>query len=159
MKTRHSLLVLACLCALPLSAQLPEGSASAPDQQKETRMLHHLLKMPPEELAALRQTIERIERMTPEEKALLRDRIARLEDMPPERIQAMRQRYQAIDPETRVSMRQRWLEMTPEARREWRQKLRELTHEERDQVFKEQGFLPAPGKPPKGDKPPPPEAQ
>jgi len=78
--------------------------------------------------------------------------------MPPERIEAMRERFQAIDPETREAMRQRWMEMTPEARREWRHKLRAMSQEARAEVFEEQGFLPAPGKRPKGEKPPPSEA-
>lgn len=154
MKALLTALTLGLLCALPLLADSPKAPKPAHDRGAESRMLHHLLKMQPEELAALRQTIERIERMTPEEKAQLRVRLGTLERMPPERIEAMRERFEAIDPETREAMRQRWMAMTPEARREWRQKLRAMSQEERSKVFEEQGFLPAPGKRPKEDKPP-----
>jgi hypothetical protein len=138
------------------------GKASNDDRAKqrgETRMLQHLLQMPQSDLGKLRETIERIEQMTPEEKKLLSDRIGKLEKMEPDQIQAMRERYEAIDPATRESMRQRWLDMTPEERHEWRQKLRDMSPEARDELFKEQGFLPAPNKGPRGPKPPSPSEE
>lgn len=158
MKKPLIILTIALLCAWPLLAKPPQGSGRPPESaQNETRMLQHLLAMDPQDLAKLRQTIERIEQMSPEEKALLRERIGKLEKMKPENVEAMRQRFQAIPEETRETMRQRWLEMTPDERRDWRQKLRNMSQEERAEVFKEQGFLPAPGgKQSKGERPPPP---
>lgn len=153
------ILLLSLLGALSLSAESPKEPGAENHRKQETRMLHHLLQVPDEDLAALRQTIERIEQMSPEEKAQLRERIGKLEKMPPERIEAMRERFEAIDPEIRETMRRRWMEMTPAARREWRDKLRTMSHEERAQVFEEQGFLPAPGRRPNGPKPLAPEGE
>ena len=179
MKTVSTLLALTLICLAPLNATPAAGEAAdasknppanaergpqagprpPQDRQNETRMLHHLLKMEQQELTALRQTIERIERMTPEEKALLRERISKLDKMKPERLEAMRKHFDAIDPETRDAMHQRWLEMSSEERRNWRKKLRDTTVEERINLFKEQGFLPTPGKPPKGPRPPEPGSE
>ena len=110
--------------------------------------------MKEEDLSALRQTIERIESMDAEEKESMRVRIGKLEQMPPERVDALRERFKAIDPETRADMRDLWMEMAPKVQQHWRDKLRNMTPEERADVFEEQGFLPAPGKRPKGPKPP-----
>lgn len=153
MKALIAALTLYLLGALPLLAEPPPEPAAQNNRGGETRMLRHLLEMQPEELAALRQTIERIERMSSEEKIQLRERLGKLEKMAPEHIDAMRKRFQSIAPETREAMRQRWLEMTPETRSEWRQKLRTMSREERAQVFEEQGFLPIPGNGPKPSRP------
>lgn len=159
MKTPLTSLAIALLCALPLWANSPKEPQRPPEgQQHETRMLQHLLQMETEDLANLRQTIERIERMTPEEKKLLRERIGKLDEMKPERVEAMRERFEAIPKETRDAMRQRWLDLSPEERQEWRKKLREMSPEERHEVLNKEGFLPVPGKEHKGKKPPrPPE--
>lgn len=144
-------LALLGLCVLTLAAKPPEG-APLQNRPHETRMLHHLLQMEPEELTALRQTIERIERMAPEEKAHLLERIGKLDRMPPERLEALRERFEGIAPETRETMRRRWLEMTPEEHREWRQKLREMTPEQRAETLAEEGILPTWGDARKGPK-------
>lgn len=164
MKTVITLLSLTLACVAPLWGE-PQADTRPPkdeqaearpqqDRQNETRMLHHLLQMEQDDLTALRKTIERIERMTPEEKTLLRERINKLEKMKPERLEIMRKHFDAIDPKVRDAMHQRWLEMTSEERRNWRKKLHEIPEEERINLFKEQGFLPTPGKPPKGPRPP-----
>ncbi|MGZ0655934.1 hypothetical protein ACWPKS_10045 [Coraliomargarita sp. W4R72] len=159
MKTAITLLSLTLVCFASLRAA-PQGDNRPPEDRKnETRMLHHLLEMEQADLTALRKTIERIERMTPEEKALLLDRITKLEKMKPERLEAMREHFDAIDPEVRDTMHQRWLEMTSEERRAWRKKLHDIPEEERINLFKEEGFLPTPGKPPKGPRPPRPAAE
>ena len=152
MKTIIPLLFL--LCALSLWSQSSQKPEPRSWGDQETRMLHNLLKMPDQDLSALRQTIERIEAMDAEEKERLRGRIGRLEQMTPERVDALRERFKAIDPETRAPMRDRWMEMAPEVQRDWRDKLRNMTPEERADVFEEEGFLPAPAKRPKGPKPP-----
>jgi hypothetical protein len=125
------------------------------DRPDETRLLQHLLQMEDYELANLRQTIQRIEKMSAEEKAHLHERIGKMHKMDPERIQAMREKYEAIPKEQREAMRQRWLAMTPEQRLEWRKKLKQMPPDEREAVLEELGFMPAPprkGK--KGPRPP-----
>ena len=159
MKTVISFLSLTLVCLAPLCAE-PRADARPPqDRKNETRMLHHLLEMEQADLTALRQTIERIERMTPDEKKLLRERITKLEKMKPERLEAMREHFDAIDPKVRDTMHKRWLEMTPEERRNWRKKLHDIPAEERINLFKAEVFLPTPGKPPKGPRPPHPVAE
>lgn len=152
MKTLLSLLFL--LCAPPLWSQSFQKPEPINRGNQETRTLHKLLKMPEQELSALRQTIQRIEDMDPEEKERMRERIGKLEQMQPERVNALRERFKAIDPATRAVMRKRWMEMAPELQRDWRDRLRDMTPEQRAEVFDEQGFLPAPGKRPNGPKPP-----
>jgi hypothetical protein len=152
MKTLTSLLFL--FCALTLWSQSSQKPEPVSQGNQETRTLHKLLKMPEQELSALRLTIERIEAMDPEEKERMRGRIGKLDQLPPERLNALRERFKAIDPETRAAMRKRWMEMAPELQRDWRDRLRDMTPEERAEVFDEQGFLPAPGKRPSGPKPP-----
>ena len=152
MKTLLSLLFL--LCALPLWSLSSQKPKPVNQGNQETRMLHKLLKMPEQELSALRQTIVRIEAMDPEEKERMRWRIGKLEQMQPERVNALRERFKAIDPETRAAMRKRWMEMAPELQRDWRDRLRDMAPEKRAEVFDEQGFLPAPGKRPNRPKPP-----
>jgi hypothetical protein len=164
MKTAITLLSLTLVCLAPLCAEPPAEARPTQDsqtearptqdRQNETRMLHHLLEMDQEDLTALRKTIERIERMTPEEKTLLRERINKLETMKPERLEIMRKHFDAIDPEVRDAMHQRWLEMSSDERRSWRKKLHDIPEEERINLLTEQGFLPTPGKPPKGPRPP-----
>ena len=159
MRTPYIVFLLALACALPLWANATKDSKGPPKSaQRETRMLQHLLKMEPNELANLRQTIERIERMTSEEKEKLRKRIGKLDQMRPEHIKAMREHFEAIPRETRNAMRQRWLDLPQEERQEWHKKLRAMRPEERQEVIKEQGFLPTPRKAHKGKKSPrPPE--
>jgi predicted nuclease with TOPRIM domain len=152
-------LFLTLLTALPLWANQAKGSREPTESvQRETRMLQQLLKMEPAHLVNLRQTIERIEQMTSDEKEKLRKRVDELNQMRPERVKAMRERFESIPREDREAMRQRWLNLPPEERQDWHQKLRAMDPEERQKVLKEQGFLPTPGKPHKGKKPPrPPE--
>jgi hypothetical protein len=152
MKTLTSLLFL--FCALTLWSQSSQKPEPVSQGNQETRTLHKLLKMPEQELSALRLTIERIEAMDPEEKERMRGRIGKLDQLPPERLNALRERFKAIDPETRAAMRKRWMEMAPELQRDWRDRLRDMAPEKRAEVFDEQGFLPAPGKRPSGPKPP-----
>ena len=152
MKTLLSLLFL--LCALHLWSQSSLKPEPVNRGNQETRTLHKLLKMPEQELSALRQTIERIESMNSKEKERMRERIGKLEQMQPERVNALRERFKAIDPATRAAMRKRWMEMAPELQRDWRDRLRDMAPEQRAEVFNEQGFLPAPGKRPSGPKPP-----
>jgi hypothetical protein len=141
------------LCAILLSASYglaqPTDSAERAQQKPdrrgaETRLLQQLLHMEAQQLAHLRETIERIEQMTSEEKAQLRGNIGTLRNMPPEKIDAMRKQYKAIPQQERQAMRERWLEMSPEQRAEWRRKLRQMSHAERKAVFEQQGFLPPP---------------
>lgn len=159
MKTVISFLSLTLVCLAPLCAESQRDARPSQDRHNETRMLHHLLEMDQADLTALRQTIERIERMTPEEKTLLRERISKLEKMKPERLEAMREHFEAIDPEVRDKMHKRWLEMSSDERRSWRKKLHDIPAEERINLFKEEGFLPTPGKSPKGPRPPRPAAE
>ena len=63
------------LCALPLWSQSSQKPEPINRGNQETRTLHKLLKMPEQELSALRQTIERIEAMDSEEKERMRVRI------------------------------------------------------------------------------------
>ena len=144
--------ILGLFYALPLLSQSSQKPEPRSWGNQETRMLHNLLKMPDQDLSALRQTIERIESMDAEEKERMRVRIGKLEQMTPERVDALRERFKAIDPETRAAMRDRWIEMAPEVQRKWRDKLRDMTPEERAEVFEEEGFLPSSGKRPKGPK-------
>jgi uncharacterized protein (UPF0335 family) len=97
-----------------------------------------------QELAKLRQTIERIEKMPPEEKAKLTKRIGKFHKMSPNQVDAMRKKYQSIPKEQRKAMHQRWMEMSPKERAEWRTKLRNMPRDERKAVFEAQGFLAPP---------------
>jgi hypothetical protein len=125
------------------------------DQPYETGLLQRLLQMEDNELAKLRQTIQRIEKMSAEEKAHLHERIGKMHEMDPKRIQAMREKYEAIPKEQREAMRQRWLAMTPQQRLEWRKKLKQMSPYERKAVFGELGFMPTPpDKGKKGPRPP-----
>jgi len=155
MKTTLTHFLIYLTAAITLLAETPQAERGPDGSAREARMLGHLLQMQPEELSALRTTIERIENMSPEEKALLRQKIQKLDRMPPEKARAMHERFKKIDPEVRKNMRKRWLEMAPEARREWRQKLRDMSPEERAEVFEKEGFLPKPPGPPHGGPKPP----
>ena len=151
MKTLIPILFL--LCALPLWSQSTQQPEPRSRGNQASRILQNLLKMTDADLSALRQTIERIESMDAEEKERMRGRIWKLEQMPAEQIDSLRERFRAIDPETRTAMRYRWMEMSQEVQRDWRDKLRNMTPEERAEVFEQEGFLPASGKRPKGPKP------
>lgn len=151
MKTLILLLIM--LCALPLWSQSAQQTEPKSRGNQVSRMLQNLLKMTDADLSALRQTIERIESMDTEEKERMRGRIGKLEQMPPGRVDALRERFKSIDPETRAAMRKRWMEMMPEIQRDWRDRLQNMTPEERAEVFELEGFLPASGKRPKEPKP------
>lgn len=162
----HFLLLLACLVAASSlciaqssdagdqpKAQRGEGDARP---SKKTLLLYNLLRMSPEELAELRQTIERIEAMPEEEREEIRQRIARMEQMDPEKLAKLRNRFEAIPKEKRRAMRERWFAMSQEERDEWRRKLREMTPEERAKLAETEGFLPPPlGRGPKKGPPSP----
>ena len=148
---QHVHLTLLCGLLLATSCGLCQDASSAqPGTHErrragaETRLLQQLLHMEDQQLANLRQTVERIEQMTPEEKAQLRGHIGTIRKMPPETVDAMRKQYQAIPKEQRQAMRQRWLQMSAEERAEWRRKLRDMSPVERNAAFKQQGFLPPP---------------
>ncbi len=144
---------------VPAPARQPAGK---PPRGSESRLLQHFLSMEADELAKLRQTIERIEKMSPEEKEGLRRRMKDLEAMDPGKIEAMRKAYQAIPKEKRQAMRQRWDAMTPAEQADWRRRLRGLSPVDRRRIFEEEGFLPGkgprqkPGGGPRGGETPPP---
>ncbi len=161
MKTTTLIASLCCLLIAATSAVGQDTNKAQPDAKHrgapggETRLLQHLLQMDDQELANLRQTVERIEKMTPEEKAQLRERIGKFHKMPPEKVAAMRKKYESIPKEQRAAMRKRWMEMSPEERAEWREKLRNMSHAERTAIFEEQGFMaPPPHKDKTGPRPP-----
>jgi len=166
-KRIHLLTLTLALIALPSAAIAQNGEARG--NQRESRMLMHLLKMDDSELMKLRQTVERIEAMSPEERADMRERLGKLQEMDAERRQALRERFEAIPPEKREAMRRRWMEMSPMERREWRQKLRNMSPEERAQAMEEADFIPPrhmgkkrgnkQGPPPDRKGPPPPLAE
>ncbi len=145
MKT-HLKSTLLLLCGLCLSVQIVRANnvGAPPQAHHETRLLQHLLEMDSQQLAQLRQTIERIEQMEPEEKERLRNKIGKMHDMPPERIDAMRKKYEAIPEEKRAEMRKRWSEMAPEERRALRDKFKAMSPEEREAALEENGFIPLP---------------
>jgi hypothetical protein len=107
----------------------------------ETRLLQHLLQLEDHELANLRHTIERIEKMPLEEKQQLRERIGKMQKMGPGRVQAMREKYEAIPEQEREAMRKRWAGLSSKERQAWREKFKHMSNEERQAVQKEQGFL------------------
>jgi hypothetical protein len=158
MKTFTVITAIFCLAitSVGMAGQEPTDTPRPPEEQRgsggETRLLQHLLQMDAQQLADLRQTIERIEKMSPEERAQLSERIGKIHDMPPGKIDAMRKKYEAIPEEQREAMRKRWMEMNNTERSEWRKKLRKMTDEERQAIFEEQEFMPPP--PPRDKKGP-----
>ncbi|MEM1222767.1 MAG: DUF3106 domain-containing protein [Verrucomicrobiota bacterium] len=164
----HRLLLVICLVAANSFCYAQSGEvenrleSQREDEvrpSKKTLLLHSLLRMSPEELAELRQTIERIEAMPEEEREAIRQRIAQLEKMDPEKVDRLRKRFEAIPKEKRKVMRERWFAMSQEERDEWRRKLREMSPEERAELVATEGFLPSPpgssGRGPKKGPPPP----
>ncbi|MEM8868429.1 MAG: DUF3106 domain-containing protein [Verrucomicrobiota bacterium] len=146
MKRLIHICLLTSLCfttsiwAQPTGDHTPERDRAS----KQTLLLHSLMKMSPEELAELRETIERIEAMPEEERESIRQRLRQLEKMDPKKVEKIRKRFEAIPEEKRKAMRERWFAMSPKERREWREKLLSMTEEERAQLVEDEEFLPPP---------------
>lgn len=113
--------------------EAPQGPQAGAGNRGE--LLARLLEMDADQLAQLRQTIERVENMTPAEKERAQARVKRVQKLPPERVKAMRERYQSIPAEKRAQMRQRLNQMTPEEREAWREKMRATSPEKRRQMM------------------------
>lgn len=63
--------------------------ARNPQEFEELQILHRFLSLPPERLAEIRQTIEKIEKLTPEERQALRQKVEQLrKEMPPDEFTA-----------------------------------------------------------------------
>ena len=148
MKSRTYIALFCCFfCAAGflLAEDAEEAITEQPEDliraSKETRILHRLLEMDDEELAQLRQTIDRIEKMSPEEKDELRNRIGAIHRMSPGKVDRLREKFKAIPKEQREAMRTRWMEMGPEEHAELHSRLKSMTAEERMALLKEKGFL------------------
>jgi len=107
----------------PNDAQLEEGH--------KLEMLERFLDMPPERLAQIRETIERVESMSDEEKERMRDQIAEYREMHQNKRRKLLEAFERVPKEEREEMRDYWNSLSPEERKEQRQKLREMSPEER----------------------------
>lgn len=131
------------LCLIHSSWAETENPERTDRPHRETMLIKQLLEMSPEELAQMRQTIERIEKMSPEEKKQMQAKLEVFNKMDNEARDKLRQRYADIPKETRQAMRQRWAEMSPEERRALRQRLKGLSPEERADLMEAEGNLPS----------------
>ncbi len=150
LRTLWSVLALACLvCGAqppppappaglptppPLSPELlkrrpPEPPPNLPDPAElmaQLRQLGELLELPPERLAALRQTIEYLEKMTPQEREAMRIRLRQATQMTP----ALRAEINAmaglLPPEQLSDLSQFWLAATDAERQSIRDQLASL---------------------------------
>lgn len=115
-------------------------AALSPAEQKkkmqEIAMLDRFLKLPPDKLRRIRQTIEKIENMSFEEKEILRNQLQAYKSLHPRQQEDLRKRFDRLPSEERAIMRQRWLQMTAEERIAERIKIQQLSPEERRQFHK-----------------------
>jgi len=98
---------------------------------QEMTMLDRFLKLPPDNLRRIRQTIEKIENMSSEEKENLRNQLQAYKRLHPRQQEDLRNRFDHIPSENRAIMRQRWLQMTADERIAERRKVQQLSPEER----------------------------
>lgn len=148
MKTLIAIFLAICL-ALPLAAQPGNGPPPPPQdafgspppegvmeegeglRRHELMLLHRLLRMPPEHLARLRETVARVEAMSEEERDALRarlDEMIRKEGGPPA---DMLRRFESLDPEDRAALRRHVLTLPPEERHAFFKELRRMDPDDR----------------------------
>ena len=103
----------------------------------EMAMLDQFLRLPPEKLQLIRQTIEKIESMSPDEKESLRNQLQAFKRLHPRQQEDIRKRFDRIPSEDRAIMRQHWLQMTTEERVAERRKVQQMSPEERHQYHRD----------------------
>ncbi len=123
-----------------LSSPAKNFNDLSPAEQKkkiqEMTMLDRFLRLPPDKLRRIRQTIEKIENMSSEEKENLRNQLQAYKRLHPRQQEDLRKRFDSIPSEERAIMRQRWLQMTAEERIAERRKVQHLSPEERRQFHR-----------------------
>ena len=142
---------LVLLLALPVEAQPgrdlrphPAGSrGGAPERNRtdmpsegndgmqEMMLVDRFLKLPPERISHMRQTLERLEKMTADEKESLRQRIQQYKRLHPREQSQLHRNWERVSPEHRALMRQRWQEMSEEERRLEREKVQKMSADDR----------------------------
>jgi hypothetical protein len=157
--------------ALPLEAQPGRdlrphpagGRGSAPDRNhadkpsegkdgmQEMMLVDRFLRLPPERISHMRQTLERLEKMTADEKESLRQRIQQYKSLHPREQSQLHRNWERVSSEHRERMRQRWREMSEKERRLEREKVQKMSAEERRDYYGDK--LEATGAPRPPDRP------
>lgn len=120
-----------------MTTQQPEVERDNKQRGRHNESMHQLimierfLDMPPERLAEIRATLERVEAMSPEEKDAMRKRIAEFRRLPPEKRHKISQALENIPEAERRKIHAYWKSMSPEERRKKREAFQNMSPEER----------------------------
>lgn len=110
---------------------------NAAHQQERLKVIEQFIDMPPEKLAVIRQTLQRLEQMTPEEREEMKQRLKRFKELPPENRKRLVKDFKKVPLAERSAIRRYWESIGPEAAMAEKRKMRSMTREERKNYRRE----------------------
>lgn len=131
--------LLPILHAQPDQAKNDAGVAKfeIPKNGRHLAALEHFLTMPPEKLARIRKTIERIEAMDEAEKEALLANIREFREKNPDREAGLLRQFQRMPLEERMLLRRYFLSIPPEKAMQLRRRLMRADSEQRQIIVEE----------------------
>ncbi len=112
-------------------ADIPKSEEISGFEGQPLHMLEKMLELSPEELKAIRVSIQRLENMSPEERDALRQRIRNFRNMQKTERDKIMRTVKRISPQDRKALLRYWSSLSPEEAKAQRDKMSKMTPEER----------------------------